>query len=139
MKFQRHFILILIAGISVLSLFWKFRSAPWDPMRWTGAILMIPAFILFSVAHVQLGPSFSVSAQARNLVSAGLYSRIRNPIYLFGGLLIVGVVLFLEHPRYLLIFLVLVPLQLVRMRREERVLEEKFGDAYRQYKKGAWF
>jgi protein-S-isoprenylcysteine O-methyltransferase Ste14 len=72
-------------------------------------------------------------------VTTGLYSRIRNPIYLFGGLLIVGVVLFLEHPRYLLIFLVLVPLQLVRMRREERVLEEKFGDVYRQYKKGAWF
>ena len=138
MKFQRHFILILIAGISVLSLFWKFRSAPWDPMRWAGAILMVPSFILFSIAHVQLGSSFSVSAQARNLVTTGLYSRIRNPIYLFGGLLIVGVVLFLEHPRYLLIFLVLVPLQLVRIRREERVLEEKFGDAYRQYKKGTW-
>ena len=139
MKFQRHFVLILIAGIALPSLFWRFRSAPWDTMRWTGAILMVPSFILFSIAHVQLGSSFSVSAQARNLVTTGLYSRIRNPIYLFGGLLIVGVVLFLEHPRYLLIFLVLVPLQLVRMRREERVLEEKFGDVYRQYKKGTWF
>jgi protein-S-isoprenylcysteine O-methyltransferase Ste14 len=139
MKFQRHFVLILIAGIALPSLFWRFRSAPWDTMRWTGAILMVPSFILFSIAHVQLGSSFSVSAQARNLVTTGLYSRIRNPIYLFGGLLIVGVVLFLEHPRYLLIFLVLVPLQLVRIRREERVLEEKFGDAYRQYKKGTWF
>jgi protein-S-isoprenylcysteine O-methyltransferase Ste14 len=139
MKFQRHFILILIAGIFVPSLFWKFRSAPWDPMRWTGAILMVPSFILFSIAHVQLGSSFSVSAQARNLVTTGLYSRIRNPIYLFGGLSIVGVILFLERPRYLLIFLVLIPLQLVRMRREEKVLEEKFGDAYRQYKKSTWF
>src|SRR3984885_6266024 len=139
MKFQRHFVVIPIAGICVLSLFWMFRSAPWNRMRWAGAILMVPAFILFSVAHAQLGSSFSVSAQARNLVTTGLYSRIRNPIYLFGGLLIVGVVLFLEHPRYLLIFLVLVPLQLGRIRREERVLEEKFGDAYRQYKKGPWF
>jgi protein-S-isoprenylcysteine O-methyltransferase Ste14 len=139
MRVQRHFLLIPIAGIVLLSLFWMFRSAPWNSMRWTGAILMVPAFILFSIAHVQLGSSFSVSAQARNLVTTGLYSRIRNPIYLFGGLLIVGVFLFLDQPRYLLIFLVLIPLQLVRMRQEAKVLEEKFGDAYRQYKKSTWF
>src|SRR5580704_13307967 len=112
MKFQRHFVLILIAGIALPSLFWRFRSAPWDTMRWTGAILMVPSFILFSIAHVQLGSSFSVSAQARNLVTTGLYSRIRNPIYLFGGLLIAGAALFLEQPAYLLIFLVLIPMQL---------------------------
>ena len=139
MKFQRHFLLIAIAGIVVLYLFWMFRSAPWDRMRWTGAILMVPSFILFSIAHVQLGSSYSVSAQARNLVTTGLYSRVRNPIYLFGGLLIVGVILFFEQPRYLLIFLVLIPMQLVRMRQEAKVLEEKFGDAYREYKKSTWF
>jgi protein-S-isoprenylcysteine O-methyltransferase Ste14 len=139
MKFQRHFLLIPIAGIVVFYLFWMFRSAPWNAMRWTGAILMVASFILFSIAHVQLGSSFSVSAQARNLVTTGLYSRIRNPIYLFGGLLIVGVLLFLDQPRYLLIFLILIPLQLVRMRQEAKVLEEKFGDAYRKYKKSTWF
>ncbi len=139
MMFQRRYLLIPIAGIVALDLFWMFRFAPWDLMRWTGAILMVPSFVLFSVAHLQLGSSFSVSAQARNLVTTGLYSRIRNPIYLFGGLLIAGVLLFLEHPAYLLIFLVLIPLQLVRIRKEERVLEAKFGEVYREYKKNAWF
>ncbi len=139
MKFQRHFLLIPIAGVVVLYLFWTLRSAPWNSLRWTGAIVMVAAFILFSIAHAQLGSSFSITARARNLVTTGLYSRIRNPIYLFGGLLIVGVFLFLEQPRYLLIFLILIPLQLVRMRHEAKVLEEKFGDAYRQYKKSTWF
>jgi protein-S-isoprenylcysteine O-methyltransferase Ste14 len=139
MKFQRHFLLIPVAGIVVLYLFWMFRSGPWNAMRWTGAILMVLSVILFSIAHVQLGPSFSVSAQARNLVTTGLYSRIRNPIYLFGGLLIVGVFLFLERPLYMLIFVVLIPLQLVRTRQEEKVLEAKFGEAYREYKKNTWF
>src|SRR5271168_991895 len=139
MKFQRHFLLIAIAGIVVLYLFWMYRSAPWDPMRWTGAILMVPSFILFSIAHVQLGSSFSVSAQARNLVTTGLYSRIRNPIYLFGGLLIVGVILFFGWLHYLLIFLFLIPMQVVRMRQKAKVLETKFGDAYREYKKSTWF
>ncbi len=139
MKFERHFLLIPLAGIVLLGLFWAFRSGPWNPMRWTGAILMVLSFVLFSVAHIELGSSFSVSAQARNLVTTGIYSRIRNPIYLFGGLLIVGVFLFVERPRYLLVFVVLVPLQLARMRREEKVLEAKFGEAYRRYKKSTWF
>ena len=65
MKFQRHFLLIPIAGIVMFYLFWMFRSAPWNAMRWTAAILMVASFILFSIAHVQLGSSFSVSAQAR--------------------------------------------------------------------------
>jgi protein-S-isoprenylcysteine O-methyltransferase Ste14 len=138
-KFERHYLLIPIAGIVVLDLFWMFRSAPWDLMRWTGAILMVPSFVLFSVAHLQLGSSFSVSAQARNLVTTGLYSRIRNPIYLFGGLLIAGAALFLEQPAYWLIFLVLIPLQRVRIRKEEKILETKFGEVYREYKRNAWF
>ena len=138
MKFQRHFVVIPIAGLIVFSLFWTFRSAPWNPVRWIGAILLVPSSILFSVAHVQLGSSFSVSAQARNLVTTGLYARFRNPIYLFGGLSIIGAFLFLEHPLYLLIFLVVIPLQLIRMRQEEKVLEAKFCEAYRQYRKSTW-
>jgi len=36
-------------------------------------------------------------------------------------------------------FLVLIPLQLIRARIESHVLEEKFGDTYRQYKSQTWF
>jgi protein-S-isoprenylcysteine O-methyltransferase Ste14 len=31
------------------------------------------------------------------------------------------------------------PIQVLRARKESKVLEEKFGDEYRQYKRSTWF
>ena len=114
------------------------RGLPWTAMRVAGVALMVPAFVLWGIAHVQLGDSFSVRAEARQLVTRGLYSRFRNPIYLFGGMGVAGFILAIERPLFLLAFLVLVPLQIVRSRREGRVLEEKFGDEYREYARHTW-
>ncbi|MFZ3217435.1 MAG: isoprenylcysteine carboxylmethyltransferase family protein [Candidatus Acidiferrales bacterium] len=137
MSSHRFFVLLPVAVVACF--FWRVRAGEWDAMRWTGAILLVPALILFCIAHWQLGSSFAVRAQAKNLVTTGIYSRIRNPIYLFGGLLIAGLFLFMEEPNYLLILLVILPMQWFRVRQEEKVLEEKFGEAYRQYKKNTWF
>jgi len=115
------------------------RDLPWTAMRIAGASLMIPGFLLWGLAHVHLGDSFSVRPEARQLVTGGIYSRVRNPIYVFGGLGMAGFVLAMEQPWWLLAFVVLVPMQIVRSRREARVLEEKFGDEYREYARHAWF
>ena len=100
---------------------------------------MIPAFLLFVLARIQLGQAFSVQAKATTLVTAGIYARIRNPIYVFGGLMILGVIIWAHRPWLLLIFVVLIPMQLLRVRKEEQVLEAKFGDAYLEYKRKTWF
>lgn len=115
------------------------QGKPWTAMRIAGVALMIPGFVLWGIAHAQLGDSFSVRAEARHLVTRGIYSRIRNPIYLFGGLGIAGFVLGIERPWLLLAFVVLVPMQIVRSQREARVLEEKFGEEYREYARQTWF
>jgi protein-S-isoprenylcysteine O-methyltransferase Ste14 len=115
------------------------QGRPWTAMHIAGLALMIPGFILWGIAHVQLGDSFAVRAEARQLVTRGIYSRIRNPIYLFGGMGIAGFALAIERPIWLLAFLVLIPLQIVRSRREARVLEEKFGEEYREYARHTWF
>jgi protein-S-isoprenylcysteine O-methyltransferase Ste14 len=86
-----------------------------------------------------LGKSFSVRAKATALVTNGIYSRIRNPIYVSGILLFFGVFLMLGYPQMLLIFVVLIPLQVIRARREAAVLEAEFGDEYREYRKRTWF
>jgi protein-S-isoprenylcysteine O-methyltransferase Ste14 len=115
------------------------QGRPWTAMRVTGLALMVPGFTLWGIAHVQLGGSFAIRAEARQLVTRGIYSRFRNPIYLFGGIGMAGFPLAIERPILLLAFLVLVPLQIVRMRREARVLEETFGDEYREYARHTWF
>ena len=94
---------------------------------------------LLATARYQLGRSFSITPQARMLVTHGIYSRIQNPIYVFSALMIAGVVLVLHRPLLWLIFAFLVPMQIVRARKEARVLEEKFGEEYLEYRRKTWF
>jgi protein-S-isoprenylcysteine O-methyltransferase Ste14 len=91
------------------------------------------------LARYTLGRSFSVAPKATALVTSGIYWRIRNPIYVFGMIFVVGLVLMVWTPYLLAVLLVLIPVQIVRARREAAVLEAKFGDAYRQYRKRTWF
>ena len=89
-----------------------------------------PALLLLIIARLQFGGAFSVQARASTLVTSGLYARIRNPIYVFSALFIAGLIIWTGRPWLLLIFVVLIPMQIVRSRKEAKVLEEKFGPAY---------
>jgi protein-S-isoprenylcysteine O-methyltransferase Ste14 len=130
---------ILLALTLLFTFSAEFRELPWTPLRIAGLALAAPSFVLWFLARTQLGDSFSVRPEARKLVTHGLYSRIRNPIYLFGSGVIAGIFLFMNMPLALLLFAVLIPLQTIRARKEAIVLEEKFGQDYRDYKKKTWF
>jgi protein-S-isoprenylcysteine O-methyltransferase Ste14 len=114
-------------------------APPWNPVSLAGAALAVVGLLLVLVARVQLGRSFSVSAQAKKLVTTGLYSRIRNPIYLFGAICLAGVVIAVGRPILLLVLVALIPMQVVRARKEAQVLTEAFGDEYRRYRAQTWF
>ena len=116
-----------------------FASLPWTPGRIAGVVIGLPSVVLLVLARIELGGSFSVRPKAQTLVTHGLYSRIRNPIYLFGALAIAGIFLDMNQPLYLWLLVVLIPLQIYRARQEEKVLDARFGDEYRQYKSGTWF
>jgi protein-S-isoprenylcysteine O-methyltransferase Ste14 len=131
--------LTVVVGAAVGSLVWKQAPFLWTAMQCAGLALLIVGFVLWTVARFQLGKSFTVTAQARRLVTRGLYSRIRNPIYVFSGCMIAGVILTVGRPRWLLVFLVLIPLQIWRARKEAAVLEAKFGEEYRAYRASTWF
>jgi len=135
----KHIFLTLLVGGAVCILFWQHSPAVWTPLRILGLILLFAGFILWTIARFQLGASFAVQAEARQLVTRGLYSKIRNPIYVFGSWVIVGGILVFGKPLWLLIFVVLIPLQLWRARKESAVLEAAFGEAYRRYRAGTWF
>lgn len=112
---------------------------PWTHLRIAGALLAVPCMALAFLAQYQLGKSFSITPQARELVTHGLYSRIRNPKYVFGLLGLFGLILYLQRLQWLWIFVLLVPLQFFRARKEAEVLSAKFGDAYLEYRSKTWF
>jgi protein-S-isoprenylcysteine O-methyltransferase Ste14 len=130
---------LALVTVAVIFLAIHATELPWTISRIAGLAIAGPSFILFVLARMQLGEAFSVQAKATKLVTTGLYSRIRNPIYVFGALMVAGVIIWLEKPWLLLCLAALVPLQVVRSRKEEQVLAEKFGDAYQEYKRHTWF
>ena len=133
------FLLFQFAAVAVVLLVTALRPGPWDTMRTSGFLIALFAAAILFVARYQIGGSFSVTPQARALVTHGIYSRIRNPIYVFSALLLAGVFISFHFLRGLFILLVLIPIQTVRARKESQVLEEKFGDEYREYRKRTWF
>lgn len=97
------------------------------------------AFVLWMVARQQLGASFAIRAEGRRLVTTGLYSKIRNPIYFFAGIAYGAALIAGGWYLGLLLFLIIYTHQLFRIRNEARVLREAFGEEYLAYRARTWF
>ena len=137
MKLQRIDIVVYLVYLA----FWGLGllAGLHDTLSYVALALSLACAVLWFVARWQLGDAFSVSAQARHLVTGGLYSRIRHPIYVFGTFAFLFVVLALQGWLALIIWLIVLLIQVSRIRREERVLAETFGEAYAAYKSKTWF
>jgi protein-S-isoprenylcysteine O-methyltransferase Ste14 len=116
-----------------------FRHGTWNAARAVGLCIAVPSVVLLFTARWQLGHSFSVTPQAKELVTNGLYAKIRNPIYVFSALFLLGLVTATQYRYAPLFLLILVPLQIVRAHQEGKVLEARFGDEYRKHREGTWF
>src|SRR5208282_3856996 len=134
-----HVYLPALVGLVAIAEIFRAAPAPHGPLRLLGLLLALIGLAGTILARHTLGQSFSWVPKATGLVTTGIYSRIRNPIYISGMLCGLGLVLMVGRPKVLIIFLVLIPMQIIRARREAAVLEAKFGDAYREYRKRTWF
>jgi protein-S-isoprenylcysteine O-methyltransferase Ste14 len=141
MEGRQFYLFAAVQVVVVCALLWFVITMPcaWDLQRSIGLFLLLAGLCGIAVARMQLGKSFAIRAEAHQLVTHGIYSKIRNPIYVFGTVLFAGFVLIIHRPVLWLLVLSIVILQTVRARREARVLEAAFGDAYREYRRKTWF
>jgi protein-S-isoprenylcysteine O-methyltransferase Ste14 len=95
--------------------------------------------VLWFIARWELGDAFSVGPEARRLVTYGLYSKIRHPIYVFGTMAFLFVVLAFMGWQAVVIWVVVILIQVGRARREERAMAATFGAAYAAYRSRTWF
>ena len=96
-----------------------------------GAGLAIPAMRGFRSAGTHVEPW----KPSLTLVTDGIFGWLRNPMYVGLTLLLTGLAILMASDWMLVMTIIFVPLiHFGVVRREERYLEAKFGDAYRQYK-----
>ena len=139
---MRSYIPAIVMPIVVVFLFFLLpglKEDPWTALRIAGAVLAIIGYALMLTARIELGKSFSVRPEARGLVTHGLYSRIRNPMYVFADVMFFGLILALHVYWILAILAVFAIFQTRQASREAKLLQEKFGQVYIDYRKQTWF
>ncbi len=104
---------------------------------WLGVVLTAGALFVFWRAHADLGLNWSPSLEIREkheLITRGIYGVIRHPMYASQWLLVIAQPLLLQNwIAGFLNFLVFIPFYLLRVRSEEQLMLETFGDQYASY------
>jgi protein-S-isoprenylcysteine O-methyltransferase Ste14 len=142
---KRELILLTLAWLGfIIPLVWvaspAFSFAEY-PLRLgpliAGVICLAVGLWLFYRSHVDLGTNWSITLQVREhhqLITQGVYKSIRHPMYSALFLYSLGQVLVLPNwiagPSYLITFGILF---VFRIRDEERMMLEEFGDEYATY------
>jgi protein-S-isoprenylcysteine O-methyltransferase Ste14 len=128
----------IVPFIYIASGFPRFASYPFQPMlAWIGVLVASAALIMFYLTHRALGRNWSISLDVREghrLVTDGIYRHVRHPMYTAFWLWAVAQAFLLPNWVSGLSGIVgFGALYCFRVSREERLMLEAFGEAYRDY------
>lgn len=130
---------LILPLIAILTPLLRFADYPLHPAAFAcGVVALCAGLYLLHRSHVDLGRNWSITLQIRQnheLVTTGIYRRIRHPMYTAIFLQGVAQALLLPNwlagPSWLVAFTLMFAL---RLGAEERMMEDRFGEAYREYR-----
>ena len=106
---------------------------------WLGVILIAGALFVFWRAHADLGLNWSPTLEIREhheLVTRGIYGLVRHPMYASQWLWVLAQPLLLQNwIAGFIDLLIFVPFYYLRVKTEEQLMQQQFGDQYRSYMK----
>jgi len=143
---EKNLLILLLAGMFIIPLIYSASS--WLDFAnytlptwagWAGVLLIILALIVFWRAHVDLKTNWSPSLEIREkheLITRGIYGYIRHPMYASQWLWVIAQPLLLQNwlAGWLDLF-VFILFYTLRVRAEEKLMIDTFGDQYRDYMK----
>jgi protein-S-isoprenylcysteine O-methyltransferase Ste14 len=137
-------LLVSLTGLGIVPLvyvatgFPRFADYPFRPLQaWLGVAFALASVVMFRLTHKALGRNWSVTLEVREshkLVTDGVYSRVRHPMYTAFWLWALAQALLL--PNWVAGLSGVAgfgTLYFLRVGQEERLMIEAFGDVYRAY------
>ena len=127
-----------VSALAGTFIVYAFALFPRRELPLAGEIVATCLTLIGSAASVfvlsQLGRSFSIMAEARRLVTTGVYRFVRHPLYLAEELATIGIFMQFASLWTALLLAAQIAFQLRRMHNEEAVLGETFPEyaAYRE-------
>jgi protein-S-isoprenylcysteine O-methyltransferase Ste14 len=143
-KWYRPLRLVILATVFAL-LFWKAtavgllgkRFVPDTPvLGWIGFVAAILGIAVTSWSRIALGRFWSdkvILQTEHQLIRTGPYSCIRHPLYSGVLLALLGTAVVLGEIRGLVSFAVLLINYIIKAKREERILAERFGAEFNKH------
>ena len=143
---EKNLLILLLTGMFIVPLiysasnwldFANYSLPTWA--SWLGVVLIILALIVFWRAHADLKTNWSPSLEIREkheLITHGIYGYIRHPMYASQWLWVIAQPLLLQNwlAGWLDLF-VFILFYVLRVRAEEKLMIDTFGDQYRDYMK----
>ena len=153
LNYLLNFFQTIMFGLSMIYNYSKLKNKD-NELSYTITIclfLMIScSYIIWAIARLQLGrlwyfyirncilyfrslTIYSKPMAKSILITNGIYKYFKHPIYIFGTITICLYIILLNRIKWLLLLLIIFPLQYLRMKREEIQLEDRYGDEYVEY------
>ena len=143
---EKNLLILLLTGMFIVPL--MYSASSWLDFAnytlptwagWTGMLLIILALIVFWRAHVDLKTNWSPSLEIREkheLITHGIYGYIRHPMCASQWLWIIAQPLLLQNwlAGWLDLFIFII-FYVLRVRAEEKLMIDTFGEHYRDYMK----
>jgi protein-S-isoprenylcysteine O-methyltransferase Ste14 len=137
-------LLVSLCGLGVVPFvyiatsFPRLAAYPFQPFQaWLGVFLAAASLLMFQLTHRALGRNWSISLDVREghqLITDGIYRKVRHPMYTAFWLWAVAQALLL--PNWVAGFSGIIGFGILffgRVAREEQMMLETFGERYRAY------
>jgi len=133
---------IVPLSVSLISLILIFNYYSISLNYFSGLLFASTGNIIWWLGKLRLGDAFYdvlEKPNAKRLITTGVYSKIRHPIYLGMILVTIGWALLFNFSIMYLLTVGFVVFLLIKMHIEDKFLSRKFRQKWQNYRKNSWF
>ncbi len=128
-------------GCTIISIYFWFNYFQQNWIYFSGLIINLIGLLIWWSAKIKIGENWSAGygkPQIKNLITTGIYSKLRHPLYWGINFTLFGIGLISLNVWISAISLLIIVYFFIRMHIETRYLEKALGKKYLLYEKKTW-